>query len=210
MTSEDDMRARLLLITSATALAASLLVEDAAACTLEDCTWLPSTCNNLNGVKWCQLEYGNNPPYGHWTPVNAYNHSSYGTAVKKSWTNWNAPPSGATNSLYLYTDGKNTTNHDIDYWDGWSTDWWWGFADYPGGMNWNTGCIKRGAGRVVFNTYRVPADSVLQLWLAEHETGHAFGLGHACVCNHVMNPCSSCYNATLTSCDAKGANKLYH
>lgn len=186
-----------------------LAAHDASACTLEDCPWLPNTCSNLNGVKWCQIQYGTNPPYGHWTPVNCYNHSSFATAVKSSWTKWNAPPNGPTNSLYLYSDNINNSNHDIDYWDTEDPDWWWGQADYPGGVGGN-GCINRGAGRILFNKSKIPASSTTQLWLAEHETGHAFGLGHACACPQVMNPCSSCNNATLTNCDGQGANKLYH
>ncbi|MEP6872680.1 MAG: hypothetical protein ABI939_12645 [Anaerolineaceae bacterium] len=188
----------------------SMAPRDASACTLEDCGSLPSSCYNLNGVRWCQITKGNNPPFGHWTPVNSYNHSSYGAAVKQSWKEWNAPPNGPTNSLYLYSDNKNNANHDIDYWDTYEVDWWWGFADYPGGVDWNTGCINRGGGRVVLNTYGIPNDWTLQLWLAEHETGHAFGMGHACVCPQVMNPCSGCYNADLSNCDGKGARQLYH
>jgi hypothetical protein len=185
----------------------------AEACTLENCTpGMPSACYNKNGVRWCQITYGSNPPYDHWTPVNCYNHTRYTTAVAGAWSNWNYPPNGPTNSLYLYTDNVNNSSHDIDYWEASSTDWWWGWADYPGGVAGN-GCINRGAGRIRLNTYRISSDATWQLWVAEHETGHEIGLDHVCGCSQgkVMNPCTECSSpATLSYCDGQGANSLYH
>ncbi len=185
--------------------------REARACTLEECAGgVPSACYNRNGVKWCQVTYGGGP-YGHYTPVNSYNHSSYGAAVTSSWNNWNNPPNGPTNSLYLYTDGVNNANHDIDYWNASTTDWWWGLVDYPGGTS--GGCINRGGARVQFNTYRASSDPTWRLWLAEHETGHAIGLAHVCGCSsgRVMNPCTECSSpATLSYCDGQGANSMYH
>jgi hypothetical protein len=183
----------------------------AQACTLEDCaTGVPSTCYNLTGKHWCQVVTGYNPPYGHWTPINCYNHTRY-TAVKDSWAKWNAPPNGPTNSVYLYTDNVNNSSHDADYWEASSTDWWWGSVTWPGGIGSN-GCINRGAGRVDLNVYRIPSTYSTQLWLMEHETGHILGIGHVCGCSggKIMNPCTECSTSVLTLCDGKGANALYH
>lgn len=199
-------------VTWALALVAAFALSErqADACTLENCSpGMPSACYNLYSFKWCQITYGSNPPYNHWTPVNSYNHTRYSTTA--AWQNWNYPPNGPTNSLYLYTDGVNNSSHDIDYWEASTTDWWWGYTTFPGGVSGS--CINRGAGQVQLNTYRISSDATWQLWVVEHETGHAFGLDHVCGCSQgrVMNPCTECSApATLSYCDGQGANALYH
>ncbi|HEX2569129.1 MAG TPA: M12 family metallo-peptidase [Polyangia bacterium] len=174
-------------------------------CTFEDCSYSNATCYLLAGPRWCQLATGG--PYGHYTPVNAYNHTSY-TAINTSWNDWNYPPAGqATNSLYITTDNVNNYNHDIDY-DRVSNSGvaWWGYTTYS-----NTGsCLNRGSAHIQMNGYYIDGNTSRQLITAIHETGHAIGLGHVCTCAAAMVPCLNCGLSNLAPCDAQGANALYH
>ncbi|WP_141322970.1 hypothetical protein VZQ01_08945 [Myxococcus faecalis] len=185
-----------------------LTSPDARACTRDDCgSGGLNACYNLSGWKWCGITYSGSQ---HWTSVNVYNHSSI-SQVPQAWTNLNNPPAAPGNTLYLNTDGSNHSNHDIDYWDANTSDTWWGYTTYPGGIGANN-CINRGGAMIQFNLSRVTADATWRLWLAEHETGHAVGMKHVCGCTQgrVMNPCTECSNpATLSGCDAQGLNALY-
>jgi hypothetical protein len=183
---------------------------EAQACSNQDCAWDYETCYKHTGARWCQVTYGYNPPFGRWTPINTYDHSSLGSAPEQARQAFNYPANGPSNSIYLYTDGKSHANHDIDYWNTYSSSWWWGETSFPYGLN-GGGCIPRGGGMIVFNTGQMhKMDAVLRRMLANHETGHAVGLGHSCNCPHVMNPCLECYSSALSYCDGQGVRALYH
>lgn len=176
--------------------------DSASVCSgLEDC-YNGSTCYRLTGVRWCQVSSGNGI---HWTPVNTYNHTGWGS-VNDSMHNWNFPPNGPSNTLYLYSDGVDNYNHDIDIFTVSVNDWWWGWSFYSS----SGGCLVRGSAGIKLNTYRMPNTGYAHVLTEQHELGHDIGLGHACACSQVMDPCFNCGSDTLTNCDGQGAAALYH
>jgi len=157
-------------------------------------------CYKLNGVKWCGITYSGST---HWTRVNVYNHTRF-SQVNTAWTNWNA--ASPANTVWLVSDGINNSYHDIDYWEGYYGDWWWGWTTYGT----SGGCITRGSGQIKLNLSNILGrTSCALLNLTQHETGHGIGLGHVCSCTHQMNPCLNCGTCTLTNCDGQGAASLY-
>ena len=159
---------------------------------LEDCD-NGVRCYVTYGYKWCGSP-----------DVNVYNHTPY-QGVVDSWAAWNHPPNGPTSAIHLATDGINNSNHDVDYWTTQSSSWWWGWS------SWGTsnGCFNRGGGMVQFNTSKIPPSYYAELLTSSHETGHQIGLGHACICSQVMDPCFNCSSDQLSSCDAQGAAAIY-
>lgn len=168
-------------------------------CYLEECGSGYWECYRLAGAQWC--EQGSDGSYS----VNCYNHTRWGSPVSDSWYLWAYPPTGSSNSVYLYTDGINNANHDIDYWEyNRPGDIFWGYTEY----NTSGGCIVRGSGAIYGNVSTIPNNYTSQLRLFEHETGHAIGLAHVCACPPIMDPCLNCGHQ-LSDCDAAAAAALY-
>jgi hypothetical protein len=177
--------------------------SSAATCQLDDC---PNgvACYQVTPWKWCHKVKGTSFTY---TKVNVYNHTKY-TQITKSWDQWNYPPNGPGNTVYLVSDGINNANHDIDYWEQYvPSEWYWGITSTPDN-NWD-GCIDPGGGSIFFNNANLGGKSSCSLLaLSLHETGHGLGIGHTCNCPNIMDPCLDC-GCTLSNCDGKAAKHHY-
>jgi hypothetical protein len=159
-------------------------------------------CYHLEGPKWCQRTCSG---YSCWTPVKVYNHTSV-SEVYSAWQNFNYPPIGPANSLYLYSDGINNWSHDIDYNAFWSP-----FTNERAYVSWSSGyeCFYLGSGYAEFNTFYLTGHFSLSA-VAHHVTGHATGLDDNCDCYTIMNPYWQCdASDIITQCDADGEGFLY-
>jgi hypothetical protein len=173
----------------------------AQSCAIDDC---PNgvNCYKLNPWKWCQKTYTAN---GHYTKVNVYNHTKY-SQINTAWDQWNAPPSGPANTVWLVSDGINNADHDIDYWEVYvAGEYWWGWTHTPS----SGGCINLKGGWIDMNNANIPGANCSRMKVSLHETGHGIGFGHVCNCPQMMTPCLNCATCSLSLCDGKAAQAHY-
>jgi hypothetical protein len=183
--------------------------DSRAACTFNCPEGTPGTrgagCYNLLGPRWCGSGIRS---------VAVYNHTGYSAPVT-SWHDWNFPPKGPGNAIYLYSNGDSGYDHDVDYlWSYYGVTGWWGLTYVSS----RSGCFEHSTvsgqqGWVKMNRTYLEGSATRQILTAWHETGHAIGLDHVCVCTShdpsVMNPCENCGCRSLSTCDAYGAAHLY-